>query len=360
MGINRGVFVRATGTAPSKVGTTPNEARLALAGQFMESSPGVPRSGVLATSQGAAAVVAANSGSMVYDIMPVPVVVNRAAGEGVYVLTTSGTTQVATDPAPGSNSRWDIIYVKQDDPDKGDADNNGVVGVAKGTAAASPTKPAIPTGAYALAEARIYSGTTTTAGGTNTITQLYKWTVARGGVCPVLDVTDRATITPYLGQRISRLDRENWIQVWNGTSWDFEGWRRNEDVIQEFLSASTASKQLLLIDSTKPYARRCNAYGRATVSCPAISTGTEDINIAISVGQSQVVNSQGRARITWTAGLSNCNQSQSVSTRGPITVAAATDVVVRLWIEVVTGTLSLTPAPSNYHDLWFDYQPVPD
>jgi hypothetical protein len=102
-----------------------------------------------------------------------------------------------------------------------------------------------------------------------------------------------------------------------------------------------------------------NAYGRATVQCPAISTGTEDINIAISVAQTQVANATGRARMTWNNGFSNLNQSQHVDTVGQ-PVGAGADAVIRVWIEVITGTLSLTPAPSTYQNLWAEYQPAED
>jgi hypothetical protein len=370
MAVNRGLFVRATGTAPNKVGTTPIESRLALAGMVAENSPGVPRTGVLAQA-GAPAVVTASSGGMTYGVTPCEVVISRSAGEGVYILSVSGTTNVATDPAPGTagQSRWDIIYVKQNDTDKGDANNRPVLDVVKGTAATSPTKPAVPTGAVALAEARIYQGTTAASGGSNTITQVHSWTAMRGAPIPVKNLADRQTITgPATGQAVIRLDCDAWVQRYTGTGtatgWQFEGWRRggnttDGDTLTEFGGASAASRQIALWNSVRPYARVLNLYGRSTILCPSISTGTEDINLAISAVATQVGNAQGRARISWTPGYSAINQSVEVEAHG-VAVGAGADALVRLWIEVITGSLSVTPNFGTYYHLYFDYQPAAD
>jgi hypothetical protein len=370
MAVNRGLFVRATGTAPAKVGTTPIESRLALAGLVAENAPGSPRSGIMAQSLSSPqTIVAGNPSGMTYPIAPFEAVINRAAGEGVYILSVSGTTNVATDPAPGTGSRWDIIYIKQNDTDKGDANNSPVLDVAKGTPGTSPTKPSIPAGAMALAEARIYTGTTGTSGGSNTLTQLHSWTAARGAPIPVKSLTDRQTITaPAVGQSVIRLDCDGWVQRYTGTGttsgWQYEGWRRggntnDGDNLTEFGGASAASRQIALWNSVRPYARVVNVYGRSTILCPTISSGTQDINLAVSAVATQVANANARARISWTPGYSNINQSVEVEAHG-VAVNAGADALVRLWIEVITGTLSITPNFGTYYHLYFDYQPAAD
>lgn len=366
MAVNRGLFVRATGTAPSKVGTTPIESRLALAALVAENAPGTPRTGVMAQSlTSPQTIVAAAAGSMVYNIAPCEVVINRAAGEGVYILTVSGTTAVATDPAPGTNSRWDIVYVKQNDTDKGDANNLGVLDVAKGAAAASPTKPSIPTGAVALAEARIYAGTTGTAGGSNTITQLHTWTAARGAPIPVKNLADRQTITaPMVGQAVIRLDCEGFEQRYTNSGstvsgWEYESWRPNMDDVIEYNTASNASRQIALINSVKPYARIVNIYGRLTVHCGPVASGAEEINVAVSAVVAQVTTAQGRARLVWNNAYANINQTASAEAHR-VVVAAGADAMVRLWIEVLAGTVTLTPSFGTYYDLSFEYQPAAD
>jgi hypothetical protein len=364
MAVNRGLFVRATGTAPNKVGTTPLESRLAMAALVAEYSPGQPRTGVMTQSIDNPAIVGASASSMTYTVQPCEVVIARAAGDGVYILTVSGTTNVPTDPAPATGSRWDILYIKQNDVDKGDANNLPVLDVAKGTAATSPTKPAIPTGAMQLAEARIYSGTTAASGGSNTLTQTFQWTAARGAPIPVRSLGERQAITPQIGQAVVRLDCEGWIQRYTNSGntvsgWEFEGWRPDLNPVTEFGGAGSTSRQIALINSVKPYARIANIYGRLTVHCPGISTGTQEINICVSAAVGQVGSAQSRARIVWTNGISNVNQTKSVEARR-VLIAAGADAVYRLWIEVITGTLSVTPSFSSYYDLTVEFQPAAD
>lgn len=224
MTVNRG-----PGVAPiAGVGTTTVEHRLQLAGLYAENAPGVPRSGVLAQATDQLVIGKAD---MSYDVGPAPLVIGRTAAEGVYTPTLTGTTNVPTGAAPGTNSRWDLIYVKQNDQAKGDADNAAIIGVQQGTAAASPTKPtgSLPAGAYVLAEARIFAGTTGTSGGSNTISQVWRHTAARGAQITIRNATERAEITtPAKGQLILRTDQTQvspagTIERWNGAGWDHLG-----------------------------------------------------------------------------------------------------------------------------------------
>lgn len=216
MTANRGLFVRNNGTT----GTTPIEGRLVLASLVAENSPGVPRNGLL--DQKATNVVTGSASNMSYNVAACNPVINRATNEGVYMLTLTGTTNVVTDAAPGTGSRWDLIYVKQDDLDKGDADNLPVVGVQKGTAAASPTKPyaSLPAGAYVLAEAQVSAGAANAASAQVTITQVWRYTALRGAPIPVRNTTERDEITPAAGTSIKRLDlAQNAIQTYDGSKW---------------------------------------------------------------------------------------------------------------------------------------------
>lgn len=206
MTANRGLFVRNNGT----VGTTPIEGRLVLASLVAENAPGVPRQGLL--DQKATVVVAgtASTSPMSYDVSAITTVINRAANEGVYINTLTGTSNVATTAAPGTGSRYDLIYVKQNDTDKGDADNTAVLAVLQGTASAgTPTKPyaSLPAGAYVLAEALVNTGATATNGAQVTITQVWRYTALRGNPIPVRNTTERAEITtPTNGLQVIRLD----------------------------------------------------------------------------------------------------------------------------------------------------------
>ena len=224
MTVNRGVGVSKVGA----VGTTTLEHRLMLAGLYAENAPGVPRSGVLAQ---AADLLVVGKTTMSYDIGPAPFVIGRTAQEGVYTPTTTGTTNVTTDAAPGSGSRWDLVWVKQNDTAKGDADNAAVMGVEKGLASATPSKPygTVPAGAYVLAEAQIFNSTTGTSGGSNTITQVWRHTAARGSRIVIRSADERAEITsPAKGMEILRTDltqagASGVVERWNGATWDHFG-----------------------------------------------------------------------------------------------------------------------------------------
>jgi hypothetical protein len=220
MTVNRG-----PGVAPiAGVGTTTLEHRLMLAGLYAENAPGVPRSGVLA--QATTALVVPRNDGMSWDVMALESVINRTASEGVYTPTTTGTTNVTTTAAPATDSRWDLLYLKQNDTAKGDADNQAILGVIQGTAAASPSKPtgSLPSGAMVLAESRIFATTTALQEGSNTTAQVWRHTAARGAAIPVRDATERAEITtPALGQQVKRLDQNGRIETWNGTVWWYIG-----------------------------------------------------------------------------------------------------------------------------------------
>lgn len=222
MTANRGLFVTQlnTGTveAPSWVGTTPLEARLALAGMVAENSPGVPRTGLMFQS---ASTVVAGTGAMTYNVGPCNPVVNRSAGDGVYAWTLSGTTSIPTTLAPATGSRWDLIFTKQNDPSKGDPDNQALVGVVQGVASSTPSKPyaSVPEGALVLAEAQVSAGALATNGGSVVITQVWRHTAARGAPIPVRNQTERDELSAFTGLRITRLDYKAMEQVYHGGGW---------------------------------------------------------------------------------------------------------------------------------------------
>lgn len=220
MTVNRG-----PGVAPiAGVGTTTLEHRLQLAGLYAENAPGVPRSGVL--DQATAVLVVPRADSMAWDVVSFASVIGRTAEEGVYTPTVTGSQTVTTTAAPATDSRWDLVYVKQNDTAKGDADNEAVLGVVQGTAQASPSKPTglLPAGAMVLVESRIFASTTALQGGSNTTAQVWRHTAARGAPVPVRNEAERAEITtPAVGQQVKRLDQNGRVETWNGTAWWYIG-----------------------------------------------------------------------------------------------------------------------------------------
>jgi hypothetical protein len=214
MAVNRGLGVRQNGN----IGTTAKEMRLALAGLLAENSLGVPRSGLL---DPVASAVVTGSGGWTYNVLPCNPVKNRAAGEGVYMWSFSDASTVPTSVAPGTGFRYDLIWTKQNDLDKGDPDNLAYVGVTEGLAASSPAKPygSVPEGALVLAEALVGAGATGTNHVSVTITQVFPFTTTRGAVLPVRDATERDAITAQNGQRVRRLDLGDTIETRRNGAW---------------------------------------------------------------------------------------------------------------------------------------------
>lgn len=166
-------------------GLTVVDERLILSGLIAKNSDGTPRVGVFPAGTG---ILVTGRASMGYDVAPFKAATSRT-GTGVELLANDATvTNVATDAAPGANSRIDVIYVRPQFTANADAGNVPVLGVAKGTAAPVPTKPAIPAGALELATAEIPSTATSTA--SVVITQTAPMTAAAGGIVLVRNASE--------------------------------------------------------------------------------------------------------------------------------------------------------------------------
>jgi hypothetical protein len=361
----RGLYVKGTAATPS-VGTTPLEARLVAAGQIAENAPGVPRAGVLFQSAVNLVTATTTTAPLSYNIAPCNVVISRVAGEGVYQMTLVGTTVANTIAAPASNSRWDLIYVMQNDVEKGDPDNNPVVGVVNGVAAAAPTKPyaSVPAGGLVLAEAQIFAGTTTTAGGTNTLANVWNYTALRGHMILCRTQAERDLITsPVIGQRVLRLDRNNHEQTWNGTNWKWTS--KPERYYADPTTFSTTQNQVgKLVGSVttapvRSYATQARASGRLTCICGALASGYVQIRVCVSIAQSSVGTAQGRSLLNF-ANPGNYYETRNAETDW-CAVAANANVLARIWIDHVYGGVN-EGATNNAQDnhLWVEVLPADD
>jgi hypothetical protein len=199
-------------------GTTPKSARLAMGGLLAKNgASGLDvRKGVLWDGAGN---VVAGTAAMSYTIRSCNTVVMPSATQGPVVVPNDASVTVTTTAAPGSNSRIDIIWVRQHlvAADGGaDTDVIGEFGVAQGTAAASPSAPAIPTGAVELARATVTTGATAT--NTLTISQTHLWTVADGAPIPVRNDTERDALTEFDGMLVNHLGSDQ-LQRYDGSTW---------------------------------------------------------------------------------------------------------------------------------------------
>lgn len=148
----------------SNLGTTAIGFRRALALLFKQSSPGIPIAGRLGTNHLA---VAGNNVGMSYIVSAGGIVLVRTPASGVYLVNSPVSVVVPTAIGDGSNPRIDRIYCKQPDPslDGPTAAVDFVIDVSIGLAAATPTVPNIPSGAFELARKVVAPGATNTATG---------------------------------------------------------------------------------------------------------------------------------------------------------------------------------------------------
>lgn len=256
----------------SSNGTTPKGARHALGGFLLQAGDALlnARKGVL-MDNGSANVVTGHT-DMSFNIRAAVFVGQSSTAQGPWVGANDATVNVVTDPAPGSNSRYDVIWVRQHlVAGDGGADSDVILefGVEKGVVAASPAVPATPTGAVKLAEALVTAGMTAT--NTATITQKFDWTVARGGVLPIFTAAQLASLTPHTGQVIYD-NTEGVVKVWEGAAW--AQLARGVESVQVGASAATVTTSLTVITATlsvpaRPYPRRLELHGAAM--CTALT-----------------------------------------------------------------------------------------
>lgn len=182
------------GTYGNAVGvTTPIEHKMAQITEFVKTTTkNVIRPGVL--YNGDTSLVAGTAG-MSYDVDAFSIVTQRAATSGVVKWANNGTVNVATTAAPGSNSRYDVVYAWHREYALDGVDSNPVIGVVQGTAAASPTVPSLAAfpGAVELARILVPAGVVATNSGT-TITQTAPFTTTDGGRIPVRNTTELAAL----------------------------------------------------------------------------------------------------------------------------------------------------------------------
>lgn len=180
MTAQKSIFIALDG---SSNGTVPKGARLALGGLIEHDGSADPLGVKLGVLEDTFTPLVAGTAGMSYDIRAAVFVTNPtgSTANGPTAGANDAVVNVATDPAPGSNARYDVIWVRQHvvAADGGaDSDNILEFDVTQGTVAASPSVPAIPTGALALANVLVTSGTTAT--NTLTFTRAHNWVRARG------------------------------------------------------------------------------------------------------------------------------------------------------------------------------------
>lgn len=173
----RGLFVRKDSTR----GTTPVEARKALAGLVAPSGAAGARPGLLSGG-----VVVGTTG-WAYAVGAFHAALTRGAADGVVLTGNDGLVHAPCDPAPATGARIDIVYIRHADVDAGDTTSEPVIEVAKGATSGSPVAPTLPVGALEIARATVAAGATSTQHAGVTISQSAPRTALRGTPLPFRD-----------------------------------------------------------------------------------------------------------------------------------------------------------------------------
>lgn len=243
MALLRGLFALKDATR----GTTALEARIALA-QLLAGTTGLGvRPGVLPISDLPTALVTGTA-SWEYSIDPAAFVVSRGEAAGAVLLANDAAATIACTAAPGSNSRYDLIWVRHPSNAEyaGDTDSVPVFGVTEGTPAASPVKPygSEPTGALVLAEALVTAGDEGTSDAT--ITQVFPFAALRGAPILVRNTTERDALDAGANGPVDawRLDADTGL--WRESSVDGTSWYAADTI----LAGQTPVKTYYVADAT--------------------------------------------------------------------------------------------------------------
>lgn len=188
------------------------DTRLLVAAMVESGTTGKPRAGVLPSHYNP---LVTGTAGMAYSVAAFAAVTARS-GMGAELVANDGAATVATTAAPGANSRIDVIWVRSLFTTTGDASTDPVFGVTQGTAAFSPSKPAIPAGALELATAVVLSTTTQTS--TAVITQTHPYTAMEGGVVALRNKDEENAWAPADGSLAYRIDL-NLPRVRTGGAW---------------------------------------------------------------------------------------------------------------------------------------------
>lgn len=169
------------GTYGNAVGVvTPLAHKLSNAAMVVKQSGNLIRPGLF---WGGNATIVTGKANMSYDVAAYSCATTRGATSGAVFGGNDGVLNVTTTAAPGSNSRYDVIYHWHREFSIDGVDSNPVIGVIQGTAAASPTVPSLAAfpGAIEIARVLVPAGVTATNTGT-TITQTAPFTAMTGGL----------------------------------------------------------------------------------------------------------------------------------------------------------------------------------
>lgn len=108
-----------------------------------------------------------------YNVAAGVAITSRSDSDGYSEAYYGGGQTPAVAAGNASNPRIDRIWIKANDKQQGDDDNQVVIGVTSGNPAASPVAPAAPTGCTVLMDMRVPAGATSTNSATKNASVTY-------------------------------------------------------------------------------------------------------------------------------------------------------------------------------------------
>lgn len=254
-----GAYGNATGV------TTPTDHKMAQVSDFVKTGVNTIRPGLLWDGN---ATVITGKANMSYDVRAFSIVTQRSATSGVMKWANDATVNVVTTAAPGSNSRYDVVYAWHREYSIDGVDSNPVIGVIQGTSAASPTVPALTSfpGGVELARILVPAGVTATNSGT-TITQTAPFTAASGGVVELRNITERDAWTTALDGQLCHVIATEQMFAWlaNATTPHWQLVAGKPDVGAITLNAAFKTNTGSMTPQTSRSNGRCFLDGAANI-----------------------------------------------------------------------------------------------
>jgi hypothetical protein len=195
--------------------TTPLDARLADLGTVVQNADGSARTGIL----GYLPNLVTPNANMTVNVAAAGFVLSKSVVDGVTRPNNDGTVAVTVATAPIANSRIDVVWVKHFDSTTGDSSSLPLFGVSQGTAAASPGKPGIPTGALELATVVIPANVTSLTASGVVVTNTARMTAMSGGIVPFRTIDELNNWTSAQIGQYATVGAGLETYRWGGSAW---------------------------------------------------------------------------------------------------------------------------------------------
>lgn len=156
--------------------------------------------------------------STTWTLGPCSAVITPAASsaQGSYRWASDSNVTGSVTAADATYSRKDIVYIQVNDSSSGDGSGalSAPVLYLAGTASATPVAPTLPARSFLVGTITVPQA----GGGSPTVILNPARFVAAGGIQPIADAAEQATLSPYEGLRIDRMDLDRELR-YNGSRW---------------------------------------------------------------------------------------------------------------------------------------------